>query len=264
MAKDLARTHAARLLVLHVQETGITHAGFLADENEHIPVALERVVTQLRNEGIDAELVAGKAPGPTGSASVHEELTSVPLSPHEEPLSPYEEEVLAALEEEFRVEDSALAAALTRTPPSSSSTPPFLLPLRHVLHLLAALVGLIAAVAFGAGQLGVLGVAAVTCAAVVPWLVRTACWARRRSRAEATPGAEAARGVQKHVSSAWSALPTGMQYGVLPLAVVLFLVGLVLMPTSWRAVLGVALWLVVLPLGLLRLFARPERRDTSA
>ena len=62
VAKDLARMHAARLLVLHVQETGITRAGLLADENDHIPVALERVVTQLRDEGIDAELVVGNAP----------------------------------------------------------------------------------------------------------------------------------------------------------------------------------------------------------
>jgi nucleotide-binding universal stress UspA family protein len=61
VAKDLARAHAARLLVLHVQEAGITRAGLLADENDHIPVALDRVVTQLRDEGIDAELVIGKA-----------------------------------------------------------------------------------------------------------------------------------------------------------------------------------------------------------
>jgi nucleotide-binding universal stress UspA family protein len=61
VAKGLARTHAARLLVLHVQETGITRAGLLADENDHVPAALERVVTQLRDEGIDAELVIGEA-----------------------------------------------------------------------------------------------------------------------------------------------------------------------------------------------------------
>ena len=188
----------------------------------------------------------------------------MPLSPQEEPLSPYEEEVLAALEEELRVEDPALAAALTRTPPSSSTAPPFLLPVRHVLHLLAALTGLIAVVAFAAGRLGVVGTAALTCTAVVPWLVRTARWAQRRSRAETTSGAEAAEVARKHVSSAWSAPPTAMQYGVPLLAVVLFLLALPLMPPSWRAVLGVVLWLVVLPLGLLRLSTRAERRDTSA
>jgi len=57
VAKDLALAHDSRLVILHVQETGITRAGFLADVNDHIPVALERVVTQLSNEGIDAELV---------------------------------------------------------------------------------------------------------------------------------------------------------------------------------------------------------------
>ena len=64
--------------------------------------------------------------------------------------------------------------------------------------------------------------------------------------------------------SAWGALPTAIQYGVPLLAVVLFLVALALIPPSWRAILGVVLWLVVLPLGLLRLSARGERRDTSA
>jgi len=188
----------------------------------------------------------------------------MPLSPHEEPLSSYEEQVFSALDEDFRVEDPALAAALTRTPPSSSTAPPFLLPIRHVLHLLAALTGLIAVVTFAGGQLGVLGMAAVTCTAVMPWLVRTARWTQRRSTAEATSGAEAAIVARKHVISAWGALPTAMQYAVPLLAVVLFLVALALIPPTWRAILGVVLWLVVLPLGLLRLSARAERRDTSA
>jgi nucleotide-binding universal stress UspA family protein len=61
VAKDLALAHDARLLILHVQETGITRAGFLADANDHIPVALERVVTQRSNEAIDAELVVGES-----------------------------------------------------------------------------------------------------------------------------------------------------------------------------------------------------------
>ena len=39
-----------------------------------------------------------------------EELTSVPLSPHGEPLSAYEEKVLAALEEEDRQHWMAHAA----------------------------------------------------------------------------------------------------------------------------------------------------------
>jgi len=99
----------------------------------------------------------------------------------------------------------------------------------------------------------------VTCAAVVPWLVRTARSVGRRSRAEATSGScgEAAR---EPATSAWSALPTASRYGVLLLAVVLFLVALALAPPAWRAVLGVVLWLVVLPLGLLRLRARAEQR----
>src|SRR3954453_22172966 len=81
-----------------------------------------------------------------------EELTSMPLSPHEEPLSAYEEKILAALEEEFRVEDAELDAVLSRTPPSPSPAPAFPLPIRHVLLLLAALGGLTAVVALTAGQ----------------------------------------------------------------------------------------------------------------
>jgi hypothetical protein len=60
------------------------------------------------------------------------------------------------------------------------------------------------------------------------------------------------------------ALPTGIQYGAPLLAVVLFLVAQPLVPPSWRAVLGVALWLVVMPAGYLWFFGRTERRDTSA
>jgi len=62
VAKELARAHESRLLILHVQETGITCAGLLADRNDHIPGSLERVVEQLRAEGIDAELAVGEAP----------------------------------------------------------------------------------------------------------------------------------------------------------------------------------------------------------
>jgi Flp pilus assembly protein TadB len=126
----------------------------------------------------------------------------MPLPPQEKPLSPYEEKVLATLEEELRVEDPALAATLSRTPQSSSTAAPFLPPIRHVLHLLAALTGLIAVVAFAGGHLGFLGLAAVTCAAVVPWLVRTARSAERRSRVEATSDAESARLAREPVTSA--------------------------------------------------------------
>jgi hypothetical protein len=195
-----------------------------------------------------------------------EELTSVPLSPHGEPLSAYEEKVLAALEGEFRVEDPELDAVLSRTPPSPSTAPGFPLPIRHVLVLLAALTGLTAVVAFTAGQLGVLGIAAATCAAVVPWLVWTARSAKRRSGAEATSEPSAAMVARKHVTSAWSALPTAVQYSIALLAVVLFLITAALIPPSWRAILGVVFWLVVLPLGLLRMSTRwsgaTPRHDT--
>jgi len=118
----------------------------------------------------------------------------MPLSPHEKPLSPHEETILAGVEEEFRADDPALAAALSQTP----------------------------------------------------------------------PGAHAAIVARGPTRSAWSALPTGIQYGAPLLAVVLFLVAQPLVPPSWRAVLGVALWLVVLPVGYLWFFGRTERRDTSA
>lgn len=61
-AKHLAHTTGARLLVLHVQELGITRAGFLIDRNDHVLVALRRIVEQLREEGTDAELATGAAP----------------------------------------------------------------------------------------------------------------------------------------------------------------------------------------------------------
>jgi Protein of unknown function (DUF3040) len=117
-------------------------------------------------------------------------------SAQEKPLSLHEQTILAALEEELRVEDPALAAALSQTPPSSPTTPQFRGP--------------------------------------------------------------------RPAGSAWSALPTGIQYGTALLAVVLFLVAQPLVPPSWRAVLGVALWLVVLPVGYLWFFGRTQRRDTAA
>jgi nucleotide-binding universal stress UspA family protein len=62
LAKDLARAHGAALLVLHVQEMWITRGGLLADSNDQIHVAaLKRLVTQLREEGFDAELATGRA-----------------------------------------------------------------------------------------------------------------------------------------------------------------------------------------------------------
>jgi hypothetical protein len=186
------------------------------------------------------------------------------LPPHEKPLSPYEERVLATLEEEFRVEDPALAAALGGTPPESSTALAVLPPIRHVLLLLAALTGLIAVVALAAGRLGVLGMAVVTCAAVVPWLILTARSAERRSRADATSGAHAAEVARQPVTSSWKALPTAIRYRTLLLAVALFLAALALAPPAWRAVLGVVLWLVVLPSGLLRLWASGKKRGTSA
>ena len=127
-------------------------------------------------------------------------------SAQEKPLSLHEQTILAAVEEELRVDDPTLAAALSQTPPSSPTTPPF----------------------------------------------------RLRS------GAQAATIGRRSAGSAWSALPTGIQYGAPLLAVVLFLVAQPLVPPSWRAVLGVALWLVVLPVGYLWFFGRAQRRDTSA
>jgi hypothetical protein len=52
------------------------------------------------------------------------------------------------------------------------------------------------------------------------------------------------------------ALPTAIQYSIALLAVILFLIAAALMPPSWRAILGVVFWLVVLPLGLLRMSTR--------
>jgi len=141
----------------------------------------------------------------------------MPLSPHEKRLSPHEETILAAVEEELRVHDPALPAALSPTPPSSPTTPPFRPPIGHV-----------------------------------------------RSRAEAASGAHSAKIARRSADPAWSALPTGIQYGAPLLAVVLFLVAQPLMSPLWRGVLGVVLWLVVLPLGFLWFFGRPERRHTSA
>jgi nucleotide-binding universal stress UspA family protein len=60
VAKDLARAHNARLLVLHVQGTGPTRKGFFNDVNPRLVAALDRVADQLREEGFQAELVVGK------------------------------------------------------------------------------------------------------------------------------------------------------------------------------------------------------------
>ena len=139
------------------------------------------------------------APADHGNLEVHsaleKELTDMSLSSHEEPLSPYEKTILAAVEEELRAGDPSLAAALSQDPPSSATTAPS--PVRHG---------------------------------------------------------------REHAGSSWSALPAGTRYGMPLLAVVLFLAAQPLMPPSWRAVLGVALWLVVLPLAFLWFFGTAERR----
>jgi|1186.fasta_scaffold464472_2 hypothetical protein len=77
-----------------------------------------------------------------------------------------------------------------------------------------------------------------------------------RSRAEATSGAHAARIARRPADRAWSALPIGIQYGTPLLAVVLLLVAQPLVPPLWRGVLGVVLWLVVLPVVFLWFFGR--------
>jgi hypothetical protein len=133
----------------------------------------------------------------------------MPPSSHEKPLSPHEETILAAVEEELRVDDPNLSAARSPTPPSSPTTHPLRLPIRHV-----------------------------------------------RSRAEATSGAHAAKIARRPADSGWSALPTGIQYGTPLLAVVLLLVAQPLVPPLWRGVLGVVLWLVVLPVVFLWFFGR--------
>src|SRR5215213_3747299 len=61
VAKELARVHESRLLILHVQETGITRARLLADANDHITVGLERVVEQLRTTATSGRAVPGVA-----------------------------------------------------------------------------------------------------------------------------------------------------------------------------------------------------------
>lgn len=58
--KHLARATGARMLVLHVQELGITRHGLLVDSNDHLLVGLGHIVEQLREEGIAAELVTGR------------------------------------------------------------------------------------------------------------------------------------------------------------------------------------------------------------
>jgi nucleotide-binding universal stress UspA family protein len=61
-AKNLARAIDAQLVVLHVQELVVTHAGFLVDADDHLLDGLGRTVEQLRGEGVDAELATAKAP----------------------------------------------------------------------------------------------------------------------------------------------------------------------------------------------------------
>jgi len=100
----------------------------------------------------------------------------------------------------------------------------------------------------------------VTCAAVVPWLVRTARSVGRRSRAEATSGAHAAKPLgspprrrgahyRPRAGTAFCSWPSFCSWS----------------PWRWRRLRGVPFsawcsgsWL--LPLGLLRLRARAEQR----
>jgi nucleotide-binding universal stress UspA family protein len=69
-AKHLAHLAGARLLVLHVQELGITRTGFLTDRNDKVVVALHHLVEQLRDEGIDAVLATGEAPAGGADKSI--------------------------------------------------------------------------------------------------------------------------------------------------------------------------------------------------
>jgi hypothetical protein len=173
--------------------------------------------------------------------------------PHEEngmPLSPHEEKVLAGLAEKLRADDPALAEALGRTPLLAFLTLAFPLSVRSLLVLLAALTGLVAVGAVFADQLGMLGMAAVTCAALVPWLVGAT---RSAGRGE---GALVSRSLPRWIAAA---LRTGSAR--LIVGAVLILAALSLVPSGLRAVVGLVLTFVVLPFLVLRVALRPKRRD---
>lgn len=168
------------------------------------------------------------------------------------PLSPHEEKVLAGLAENLRADDPALAEALGRTPLPAFPTLAFPLSVRSLLVLLAALTGLVAVGAVFADQLGMLGMAAVTCAALVPWLVGAA---RSAGRGE---GALVPRSLPRWIAAA---LRTGSAR--LIVSAVLILAALSLVPSGLRAVVGLVLTFVVLPFLVLHVALRPKRRDNT-
>ena len=166
------------------------------------------------------------------------------------PLSPHEEKVLAGLAEGLRADDPALADALGQAPLSAFPPLSFPLSVRSLVVLLAALTGLTAVGTFFADRLGALGVAAATCAAVVPWLVATA-----RSAGRHPVGLLPRRSLQ-WIRTSLATAPARVLVGV-----VLILGALSLVPSGWRALVGLVLTFVVLPWIVLRLALREKRSD---
>lgn len=100
------------------------------------------------------------------------------------PLSPYEQQLLAAIEKDLTDRDPRLARTMTRNAPRSSELRRFPLRRRHLAALAAALLTLILVHAL-AGQIHPAASAALTCGLLVPWLVGAA---RAVARAAAASG----------------------------------------------------------------------------
>jgi nucleotide-binding universal stress UspA family protein len=63
VAKRLVRDIDGKLLILYVRELAVGQAVILPDGNNLVPMALRRRVEELRDDGIDATVVACKATG---------------------------------------------------------------------------------------------------------------------------------------------------------------------------------------------------------
>ena len=182
------------------------------------------------------------------------------------PLSPHEAKVLKIIEEDLRVEEPALAAALSapQSPLSTEASSP--LSVCHILHLLALLIGLVAVSSLFGEQLGVLGMGILTCTALVPWLVGTTRSAQNRHRGMSAADRGTTRGEQDKRGSSTRAAPLLAKRGALHLAVALVLVVLGLIPPALFAIVPLVLTLAVLswlPWLVLRVMEWAERRGTS-
>lgn len=76
LASDMASAMDARLIVIHVTEVALGHAGAAANpEEEQIGAALQRTLEDLRRKGIDSEPATARHP--VGSGAVAQQIVDL-------------------------------------------------------------------------------------------------------------------------------------------------------------------------------------------